>query len=54
MIAAHERREDLVRILIDAGANVKTRNKRRETASDIAGFVGDDRLVAMLGGASQK
>jgi len=43
-----------VRTLIDAGANLKTRNKRRETASDIAGFVGDDRLVAMLGAPSSK
>ena len=48
MIAAHEDRVEIVQALLDAGANARLRNKKRETAVDIAKLGGHERISQAL------
>jgi ankyrin repeat protein len=53
MIATHEARLDVVQALLEFGANTRLRNKRRETAVDIAQYVGDQRIAQVLQAVAQ-
>jgi ankyrin repeat protein len=48
MIAARAGQTEVVKTLIDAGADRNLRNKKRETASDIATALGHADIVQML------
>jgi len=48
MIASQEGRADIVKALLSAGADRTLRNKKRETAADIAVASGHSGIVALL------
>jgi serine/threonine-protein phosphatase 6 regulatory ankyrin repeat subunit B len=48
MIASHEGRADIVKALLNAGADRTLRNKKRDTAVDVATASGHAEIVQLL------